>query len=345
MNAAFLASCDRAAPIDAPATEPVARFVAPGPARARQTEAVRQNDGCVSCHEREAAEWRGSLHQRANIEPAYLRAFEIEPMPFCRSCHAPEADPFEAPARDVSELGVACVTCHVTGDGVLSTPDVAPHAAPHPVLRDARFQGAEACESCHQFRFPNRRGDERADFMQTTAFEHAASVHASTSCASCHMPTNPDGSRSHRFVSSRDPDKLKQALDVRVTRTAGARIAIDLRLRNVGHAFPTGDLFRRVEVLVEAFGDDHAVVAADRRYLARHFELTARGRVLARDDRVTDEGRVIDFDLGEAAARFPIAYRVAYQRVAHPEGSDDMAAALEAEVVLAEGIIASPDAR
>ncbi len=337
--AATLASCDRGAPTALPRVEEAPAFVAPGPARARQADAVRQNDACVACHPREAAEWLGSLHQRANIEPAYRRAFAIEPMPFCRSCHAPEADPFEAPTHDVSALGVGCVTCHVTGDTILSTTDDAPHAAPHAVLRDVRFERSEACGGCHQFRFPNRHGDEPWDFMQTTVREHAASKHAETSCAECHMPLNDDGSRSHRFESSRDFSKLRRALEVRATRASGARVTIELRLRNVGHAFPTGDLFRRVEVLVEAYGDDNAVVASDRRYLARHFELTPRGRALARDDRITDDGSTIEFDLGEVSRPFPIAYRVAYQRVAHPTGSDDVAAVLEADVVLSEGVL------
>ena len=57
----------------------------PGPARRRLLAAVAENAACESCHDEEAKEWRGSYHQRANVDPAYRRAFAIEPSPFCLS--------------------------------------------------------------------------------------------------------------------------------------------------------------------------------------------------------------------------------------------------------------------
>ncbi|MBL8743889.1 MAG: hypothetical protein JNK04_22425, partial [Myxococcales bacterium] len=115
-----LPGCRDGAPTFAPA-EPAAsdapaapELLMPTPGRARMLAAVDENAGCVTCHQDVASEWRGSLHQRADIEPAYRRSFAIEPLPFCRSCHAPEGDPMEEEPAVIAELGVACVTCHVT---------------------------------------------------------------------------------------------------------------------------------------------------------------------------------------------------------------------------------------
>jgi hypothetical protein len=314
----------------------------PGPMRRRGEQAVALNATCERCHADVAREWRASLHQRANVEPAYQRAFAIEPMPFCRSCHAPEAEPHELPSEAVSELGVGCVTCHVTGDAVLAAPREGGRDAPHAVLRVPAFGSPDACASCHQFRFPGRTGSSPVDFMQTTLFEHQASAARDRSCAECHMPSDATGRRSHLFTSSRDPARMRAAVRVLATRTTASTVSVRLDTNEVGHAFPTGDLFRRVEVVAEAFADDHAVVATARRYLTRHFEHTSRGRVLRADDRLTDEGRVLTLELGEAARDLPIAYRVSYQRVAHPEGALDEAAELEDEIVLAEGELPPP---
>lgn len=316
----------------------------PGPARGRKADAVRENAACVGCHAAAATEWRASLHARANVEPTYRRAFAIEPLPFCRGCHAPEADPFEPESADVSALGVACVTCHVTDGGVLAAPRTDGHddaRAPHAITRDARFASRAACASCHEFAFPTalaRPTRSAGDMMQTTAIEHAASPAASTSCAECHMPRDGGRARSHAFVASRDAATVKRAVAVRATRTGPSTARIELTPRAPGHAFPTGDLFRRVEVLAEATGPDTMVLGREARYLTRHFEprRSGQGQRLLRDDRVMFETVHVDLDVGVAA---PISWRVAYQRVEHPSGADDGDAALDGEIVLGEGVL------
>src|SRR5512132_3262526 len=216
----------------APAAEaPAGAAPMPGPARGRQMAAVRENQACEGCHEDVAREWRGSLHQRADLEPAYRRAFAIEPMPFCRSCHAPEATPTEPEGEEVAALGVGCVTCHVTsGAGVHAAPWAgagAPPAAPHAVIRDARFAGADACASCHEFAFPTARGRRLADLMQSTVTEHRASKAAAQPCVGCHMPGAP-GRRSHAFVGSRDAGFVRSAVRVEAARLSPTRVAISI---------------------------------------------------------------------------------------------------------------------
>src|SRR5689334_7744989 len=123
---AMLASCSAApspAPLEAPLPAPVAStpLRLPGPfwsaAPRRAEETVALNASCEGCHADIAAEWRASQHHVSFTEPFFQRALAIEPMPFCRGCHAPEADPRVPPPPSLAELGVGCITCHLTSRG------------------------------------------------------------------------------------------------------------------------------------------------------------------------------------------------------------------------------------
>ena len=153
------------------------------------------------------------------------------------------------------------------------------------------------------------------------------------------MPRAANGRRSHAFHASRDPDVLRQAVDVSAERTGATTARVTLSVRDPGHAVPTGDLFRRLEISAEAVGPDEMSLASAVRYLARHWELRPRqvGRRLVRDDRLTGGAVDVDLDVGAAAAGREIAWRVAYQRVAHPNGIDAREAEIDGEITLASG--------
>jgi hypothetical protein len=315
----------------------------PRPYRARAEAAVSLNAGCVSCHADVAASWRSSRHKQAFVNSAFQTSFAIEPNPFCQGCHAPESDATRPPSNDVADLGVGCVTCHVTEDGaVLAAPSVEETArAPHPLRRSTDFAGPRACAGCHEFRFPGKGGDEAASFMQTTVREHASSPASSAACATCHMP-KVKGRASHAFTEMRDEQWLRDQLVVRAARDGYTRVKITLAQRAPGHAFPTGDLFRRLAVGCELVGPDGAILARDVRYLARHFELTAstRGRELVRDDRLFDRPVVVELSLDRngAPSRGVVRFWVRYQRVATAgTGLDPAAAPIESEVLLHAG--------
>jgi Cytochrome c7 and related cytochrome c len=200
-------------------------------------DAVARNAECAGCHAGIAAEWRRSLHRAAHDDPSFRASFAREPRAFCGDCHAPEGA-----APTTAALGVACTTCH-RGD----------HGA-------ASHRASDSCGFCHEFSFPDRADSTRpADRMQLTVTEHRMSAHAEESCASCHMPRvdGPGGAhRSHAFAASRDVGALAQALVARARTPAPDVVEVVLRPGRVGHAFPTGDLFRRLEVGVERF-DEH----------------------------------------------------------------------------------------
>lgn len=309
----LIVSCAARAP------EPAA--IMPSPYRAREAAAVTLNATCAGCHAEQAEAWRGSMHRRAYDNAAFQAAVAVEPTPFCRGCHAPEANA-SAPAI-ATELGVACVTCHVTREGtVLAAPSSgARSGAPHSVTRSAAFASVASCRSCHEFPFPGAPSLGEPHLMQTTMLEHARSPAAERSCTTCH--------RSHSFSEVRDPAWLASQLRVRaeVVRTPSANVArITLEQTAPGHAFPTGDLFRRLAVRV----------GSETRYLARHF---VGARELVRDDRVFDAPSVVTVSI--PAGVNEVAWSVTLERVAGiGSGFEPERATIESVVGLHAGVLA-----
>jgi hypothetical protein len=323
--------------------------VMPGPAQHARPGAAAENARCEGCHADIAAEWRASLHRQAHVDPAYQRALAIEPLAFCRGCHAPEADPRGDAPADLAAIGVGCVTCHVTGGGVLAAPRDGAPAAPHPLVRAAEFAGAGACARCHEFTFPDQERRDRRELMQSTVSEHHASPFAAMACAACHMPRITDAGgrahRSHAFPGSRDAGLLRAAVRVTATRGAGGAVEVRVAASGVGHSFPTGDLFRRLSIHAEAVGVEAHVVGEDTRYLGRRFG-KARGRdgrpvkVMLADTRVPASGEVVvKLALGPAGDGLPIAWRVAYERVEHPINDLSEEAVIAGEVEIAAGVL------
>jgi hypothetical protein len=339
----------------------------PGPARVGQTRgltAVAENQRCAACHAKEAAEWLGSPHQRATVNPAFRAALAIEPTPFCRGCHAPEADPRVDPQESaLRDLGVGCVSCHVTeGDVVLAAPSrdrdrdrqAAGAAAPHPIRRSASFGSEAACAGCHEFAFPPSAGrwslplaaEDDAHLMQTTVREHRRSQGRETSCAGCHMTprAGESGRRSHAFWQTRDPSYLREHVVVSAVRE-GNEVSVTLRQTTPGHRFPTGDLFRRLEVGAELRDSRGQTVSRVTRHLARHFVLDHErgGRTLAQDDRLADGPVTVGLSLEPPfpeADKYVVYFWVSYQRVATVgEGLDDTSAEVESAVRLREGVL------
>ena len=318
----------------------------PGPGLHGHVDPVGENAACERCHVEIAAEWRSSLHHLSDTDPVYRRALAIEPLAFCRGCHAPEADPSGPAPAPLSHLGTGCVTCHVPGKAVLAAPTASAGTkapSPHPVEREAAFGAAGACAGCHEFAFPHRPERQARLLMQSTVSEHHASPLAGASCASCHMPdAGPPGRRhrSHVFTGARDVELVKRAVRITAERR-GTVTRIRIEPAAIGHAFPTGDLFRRLSVSAEVIGPDQQVAAEATRQLARHFvvEKVTHVRTLQSDDRVSAGApSIVDLELGPGAKGFAIGWRVAYQRVEHPitAGEDD-AAVVEGEVEIASG--------
>jgi hypothetical protein len=333
----------------------------PGPAPPPRTgDRIAAQADCVRCHPDVAREWQDSLHRVSASDEPYREAFAREPLRFCRNCHVPESMPREtAPSAWAEQVGVGCVTCHVTDRrGVLAAPGA--DAGAHALVTSAAFAGPPACAGCHEFGFPGASVLPRPDDMQETVREHAASWARDYSCADCHMPWVDDGDgrghRSHRFAASRDPEMLARAVGVSARRSGPAGVEVTLTPGAAGHAFPTGDLFRRLELRVWLI-DPEGPRAPQRRRLGREFASGPHGGVMARgevaDNRVHNEPVVLRFDLTAAPASTApvcddvsqawVAWELRYQRVAFPSPRRPDGAALDGEVIVTHGAIPGLD--
>jgi len=317
----------------------------PRAARSSARDPVAENRRCEGCHQEIAAEWRASQHRTAFSDPTFQAALAIEPKAFCRNCHAPE-DPDARTADGPHTLGVGCVSCHLAGEVVISTAEPGVSFASHRVSRSLAFGSAAACAGCHEFPFDDGERRVGALDMQRTVSEHASGPDHERSCASCHMPRTSAGHRSHAFASTRDADSLRGSVIARAERTSATRVRLELTSAGVGHAYPTGDLFRRIAVKAEVEGDEHRVLASATRYLARHFA-TGRDRFGAPireelfDDRLLPgETSVIELELGSRARDLPVRWFVSLERVLSVADHEAISAVVPERVRLAEGELA-----
>lgn len=333
----------------------------PHPAPPPRTEGrAAANAGCVGCHEDIAREWAASLHRVSGIDEPYVRAYEREPLRFCRKCHVPEARPERAPTAWAEQVGVGCVTCHVTQAGELLAAPGDDVRAPHAVTRSQKFAGVDACATCHTFGFPDAVLRDEPTAMQATVSEHAASWASQYACAECHMPWVDDaagGHRSHVFAASRDPSMLARAVGVSARRVSATEVEVTLTPGAAGHAFPTGDLFRRLELRVTlegASGRSEPIIKRLGRVFAARAQTTGvTVREEIEDTRVHGEAVVLRFDLTDATdrqlamcedvSRLAVAWELRYQRVAFPDARRRSGASLDGEAIVAFGVVAGEE--
>ncbi|MDP3273850.1 MAG: multiheme c-type cytochrome [Deltaproteobacteria bacterium] len=210
---------------------------------------------CAHCHSEITGEWTLSQHRTSWTDEVFQSAYRLEPMQFCRGCHAPlNPDAQPVPTGEAAHDGISCRVCHGENNSARAVA-----ASEEITAQRAR------CGGCHQFNFPafllTQGGMALASApMQDTfgEWQRAVASGMTETCQSCHMPwvRGPEGRRhrSHRFEGSRSQALLSSALitDVRATRRAHGVLTAHVLVRadHVGHAVPTGDVFRRLVVRV-----------------------------------------------------------------------------------------------
>lgn len=324
----------------------------PGPAPRRRPagfDAAAESAACEACHADIAREWRSSLHHQSWDDPTFQAAYAIEPLGFCRGCHAPEAEAARRPEIALGHLGVGCVTCHVEEGEVIGVRDRARSGLRHAVRGDARLASSVACEGCHQFDFPRAQPAP----MQGTADEHRAGKYASTPCQTCHMPVVTSAGVSHRRHDFRvlgDAAMLRSAISARAERSSDRAVTVTLAVARAGHAVPTGDMLRRIVVRAWAGGDGARLEAAPQVF-SRRFVNVRRGDGFERrevgDERLPATGAPERAWLwfAEPVARREVHWEVVYQRM-DPGTARLFRVDLEGEeVILAEGTLAPGRAR
>ena len=259
---------------------------------------------CAACHAEVAAEWAQSTHHTAYTDAFFQKAYKIEPEAACRNCHAPLAGATTATEAE----GIGCATCHVRAGAIVANFGPEPAFASHPIARDAALGAAEYCAGCHQFGFlaltRNHRPRFETAFLQQTTYNEWQMVPPGAprqTCNACHMPpvaraTGKIG-RKHVFAG-RTPEMLAKSVAVTAaTAVTGKELRVTFTLRNTGagHAVPTGDLYRRMDLRL--FDPTGKLVAVA--HLGRQWQLVqvpdpghgmATAKQLARDDRVPPAG-------------------------------------------------------
>ena len=247
-------------------------------------------DRCGRCHA-EVDDWKGSRHHSAWSNDIFQAGYILEPQAFCVNCHAPlpeQGDEIEVnhpwylamhpeskaplPAKQPerkADQGIHCSVCHWREGEVLAPKRSG--KAPHPVREAPEMSDPAFCKSCHEFPMPAFHGGEirvTETPMQSTWTEWAAyaAANGKGTCQSCHMP---DGK--HTFKGGHDIDLLRASVQVDVA-VNGEEAVFTLRSVGVGHHFPTGDLFRNLQLQVKENGEWMTL-----RRFGREFELTPEG--------------------------------------------------------------------
>ena len=241
------------------------------------------------------------MHHASFRSVDFQRSLADEPLAFCVDCHAPLARSRE----DVTGLdeGVGCASCHQT-------------TALHAERPASEKPTTVTCKGCHEFAFPGK-----AETMQRTATEHARSEFAGVGCVGCHMPTAPGHHRSHVFAASRDPGRLREAIAMDGIARVPGGVQVRVRSVGVGHAFPTGDLYRALRVRVWTEDDEGRVLSDDDAELTRVFRDSRAGagtasRVEERDDRLQGEPRALVFLVSDEKRVRRVHVTITYDRVA-----------------------------
>lgn len=208
---------------------------------------------CQPCHAAITDEWAASRHALAWTNGIFQREYQAAPKAWCVNCHAPmpvQQEELAAGNHRIADQGINCATCHVRRGRLVAASRSG--RSPHDTVVDPGFGSPAFCADCHQFPFPileHPSGTARATTrypMQDTVASFLRGPYATErdGCLTCH------GSASnHRFPGGHDPDMLAGALEVTWCRT-GTRIAVTLANVGAGHAVPTGDIHRHMNLRV-----------------------------------------------------------------------------------------------
>src|SRR5713226_9097079 len=236
-------------------------------------EASLKPEACGSCHTRQYADWKESLHSHAMGPGPWGQIIDLtqtspEEAIQCMSCHAPlsEQMPLIAKTTDAKEQtyaknpyfdvqlqleGITCAACHVRQhhrfgppktEGVAATNYPAGMPNHGGVQRTPYFEKAEFCKACHQFD-PDNTTLANGKPIQDTYREWKNSIwgQGGVACQDCHMP-----GRRHLWKGIHDPEWVKGGVRVEThlkkpdsTAQNSLELSVEVTNAAVGHRFPT----------------------------------------------------------------------------------------------------------
>jgi len=236
---------------------------------------------CGECHVRIYEEWQTSMHAKAYTNPyfqAYLKKDDYHYS--CYYCHTQLEDQIEFkivgfidddPNRPILDLnenfdrglrdeGVTCATCHVA-NGMIYGP-YGDADAPHPVEFAPKFRTTAVCEKCHEvpqskFMFYKSNPCGTVDEYNNGPYKAKG-----ITCQKCHMPSQLKTlTRSskifrqvgeHTFKGGHSKEMIKKALLIDVKKL-GEKFELTVMNNGAGHAFPTGDPDRYVNIITKFY--------------------------------------------------------------------------------------------
>ena len=266
------------------ATYLIALWLVGGPAPASADAA------CAGCHPARAAQWERSGHAQSWTSPLFQAGLAVERRQFCVDCHMP------SPSASDASRGIGCADCHAPGE-------------PHGARATVALRAVDFCMRCHEFATPEWNGGEMhmtALPMQSTYSEWEAyrRTGGAGTCQSCHMPGGD-----HTMHGAHDVDLLRRALDVRAA-VSGGIATFSLRSVNVGHRYPTGDLFRNLTLEIDDGGGPWRTIArAGRAFDTRLDETTLLAHKVETANTTLPPGEIRTVTV---PARAPLGWRVRY---------------------------------
>jgi hypothetical protein len=281
---------------------------------------------CQGCHEEIYAQWERSRHAQAWSNALFTASFGDQGRSsWCVHCHAPlveqrtQAFLGEPPGTPLLQEGVNCAACHIREGRILTaqTPSLAAREA-HPVRHEPELRTADFCGGCHEFHLPDRSAPGRPDtplLMQQTLKEWRASEAASRgeTCQACHMAGG-----SHTFPGSHNLEFVRGALEIDWRWSGPSTVCAVLRARNVGHAIPTGDPFRRLRLRV--CQDEACTPPLGQRYLSREISWVGEEFIERPDSRLApppapDRTECFELPQGTLASSWKLEFLYAEPRI------------------------------
>jgi hypothetical protein len=238
-----------------------------------EKEASLRPEACGSCHTKQYADWKQSLHSRAMGPGPWGQIIDLtrnspDEAIQCMTCHAPLTEQMPVTAKTGSGKadtyvknphfdsplqleGITCAACHVRqhrrfgppkAEGAAATqypPGMANHGGAE---RTPHFERAEFCKDCHQFD-PENSLLINGKPLQDTYREWKNSIWAKdgTACQDCHM-----SSRRHLWRGIHDKEWVKGGVRFKAQLQeskprVGENVILAVEVVNsaVGHKFPT----------------------------------------------------------------------------------------------------------
>jgi Cytochrome c554 and c-prime len=274
--AALTSTCEtKPAPLFSKGVYPIVFTNKDFPLHPKTGVAMQTSADCASCHKTVYDNWLKSRHRVALTNELYRESHEREPSPWCVNCHAPlrlsgaEKTPYKG------EEGISCLVCHAREGKIMTGALPAQTTAPlaHTYTIRPEFKDERMCENCHDFNFPTAATamSEGKHFrytqqpMQSTIEEYRSSGYSGrVTCQNCHLFSGT--AESHSFPGGHALERLKNDLKLDIERGDVGHITVRLSAHGIGHAFPTGDLFRTLRVRLSDSAGKHATELELRHY-------------------------------------------------------------------------------